>query len=218
MVKRKSDRSGEDGEEDGEEDGGVDGGVDGEEDGEEDVEVDVDEDVGAGDGGNSVVNAGAGGAGEVDVSLLNDIPNNDANIDNLHCRISIKNYAKAVSRATANDMLNMISSSSEPINAVNRKEGENLSLSILINIGAGSLEPFIEVKTPSYSRHKTTCAGTHIVVALGINNSGTFGCLDREVLQLIKECAQSQCKQSNQKLKDLKICAGSGLFNTLKIN
>ena len=142
-------------------------------------------------------------------------------LDNVHLRFSIKNYAQGISRTQAEEMMDAVDSHCEPVNAVGGGGPEDVSVTVLINVGTGLLEPFVSVCSRRVLRSNAcTSNRIHIKVALGLN-SGTDGeCFKHfppEVLQVIRDVAKSQNAHKeaemammlgNQFFQDRKACRG----------
>jgi hypothetical protein len=98
--------------------------------------------------------------------------------DNMHIRISVKNYAKDITRAEAEEMLNAIDTECEPVHAVGGGIVEGIRLSILLNVGAGVLEPFAMKSIPRITRNRPRKdSQVHLMVAVGLNFERHVGTL-----------------------------------------
>jgi hypothetical protein len=141
----------------------------------------------------------------------NDRPDDDGEAengyDNIHIRFSVKNYKDPITRKEANDFLDAMVLGCEPVNAVQDPKGERIFVSVLINVGAGVVAPFVEVASVGrVLRSNKSVARPHIKICLGLNtpppqtdqeNPGPdlphcFQYFEGTVLDLFKEIACSQ--------------------------
>jgi hypothetical protein len=65
--------------------------------------------------------------------------------DNIHIRVSVKNYANEISGTPAETLLRAVDTECEPARAAGGGGSEKLRVTILLNVGKGLLEPFCDV-------------------------------------------------------------------------
>jgi hypothetical protein len=120
--------------------------------------------------------------------------------DHVHIRVAIKNYANDISRSQADKLIAMAAVNCEPVSATGIAGKEKLSVVVVINIGKGRLEPFVDVVAGSDG-------ATRISLAVGLNFGDIceFGPLQRpcfkyfskECLRLFREAASWEYPSSD---------------------
>jgi hypothetical protein len=120
----------------------------------------------------------------------------DIRLDNLHIRVSAKNCSVNVSRTQARNWLDAVDTECEPVNALGSGNADSLRVTILINVGKGLLDPFVEVSQPRKTRGKPGKEGQlHLMIALGLNHSGNvehspFTLFSQRCLELFRDAAR----------------------------
>jgi hypothetical protein len=123
--------------------------------------------------------------------------------ENIHIRFSIKNCKNSITRKEADDFLDAMVTSCEPVGAVKDEHGEPLFVSVLINVGQGCVEPFATVNSVGRVLcSRKSVERVHIKICLGLNHSVSpesdretpkcFQHFEQDVLELFKEIAASQ--------------------------
>jgi hypothetical protein len=132
---------------------------------------------------------------------------------NIHCRVAVKNYVNRISRHTAEGLLNNIGDKCEPVDAVERGGKEITVVSILINVGSGGMDPFVNIFSGRKTRNSDACT-THVQIAVGLNNDNgvCFEGLEQDVIDMVREIASSQ----SQRFEDLELVLGSAFNEDLE--
>lgn len=94
---------------------------------------------------------------------------------NIHVRVSVKNYASDISSAAAETMLDSLNTACEPVAAVAGGGKETILVNILINMGPGLLVPSISVATPRSTRSGDASYSKAVRLAVGLNHGDDLG-------------------------------------------
>jgi hypothetical protein len=133
--------------------------------------------------------------------------------DNIHVRVSVKNYANEITRGQARKLINAVDVKCEPVNAVGGGGSEKVRVTILINVGRGLLEPFVHVDSGPVRPQRSKPASeqpVHISLALGLNYGDAtdydpchrpyFKYFSSECLRLFREAADGHTAYSEKQI------------------
>jgi hypothetical protein len=133
--------------------------------------------------------------------------------DNIHVRVSVKNYTNEITRGQARKLINAADVKCEPVNAVGGGGPEKVRVTLLINVGRGILEPFVHVDSGPIRPQRSKPASeqpVHISLALGLNygDATNYEPFDRpyfkyfssECLRLFREAADGHTTNSEKQI------------------
>ena len=133
----------------------------------------------------------------------------------IHCRVQVKNKSNNINRAMAQDLLNLMTNRCIPT-ADQVEDINEISISILINVGSGILEPFAFIHEPNQTRN-STCQSKYICIALNIRVGDEKRCfedLSDSILQLVRDIAA--CDNNHKTEQMMKMSLGKTYYNDLK--
>jgi hypothetical protein len=135
----------------------------------------------------------------------------------IHCRVQVKNKSNNINRTIAQDLLNLMTSRCIPtVGEVDDVDINQISLSILINVGSGILEPFAFIHEPNQTRHSTS-QSKYICIALNIRGGDEKKCfkdINDSILQLVRDIAA--CDNNHKTEQMMKMSLGKTYYNDLK--
>jgi hypothetical protein len=135
----------------------------------------------------------------------------------IHCRVQVKNKSNHINRTMAEDLLNLMTNRCIPTaGEVEDDDINQISVSILINVGSGILEPFAFIHEPNQTRNSTS-QSKYICIALNIrvgDEKRCFGDLSDSILQLVRDIAA--CDNNHKTEQMMKMSLGKTYYNDLK--
>jgi len=134
----------------------------------------------------------------------------------IHCRVQVKNKSDIIGNTTAVELLKRMTNRCIPTaDEVEDSDINQISVSILINVGSGSLEPCAFIYD-SYQTRNSTNKSTCICIALNIreDEKKCFKDLSNSILQLVGDIAA--CDNNHKTEPMIKMSLGKTYYNDLK--